>query len=118
MVFMLQPQFRSARTLLPNQMKPNSQISRQLSRHDRRPTLPVTDYSFHPASGLPTNRGATHPPGAGRVLARRFRQLSSDFLGRETTRDYVVELLLFTIIVSVSAWPMASMLRALAQLTK
>lgn len=56
--------------------------------------------------------------GTGRVLARRFRQLSSDFLGREMTRHYITEFLLFAIIVSVSAWPMASMVRALAQLTK
>lgn len=122
---MLQPNFAVLELCFPNQMKPNSHISRQPSRLDRenpsppRPALPLTDYCFHPAStGLPTTRAASPQRGAGRVLARRFRQLSSDFLGRESTRHYIAEFLLFALIVSVSAWPMVSMLRALAQLTK
>ncbi len=52
------------------------------------------------------------------VFAPGFRDLSNEFLGAETTRNYVVEVLFFVIIVGVSAWPIVSMVRALAQLMK
>lgn len=44
--------------------------------------------------------------------------MSTKFLGAESTRDYVVEALLFALFVIVSAWPMISMLRANAELLK
>ena len=62
-------------------------------------------------------RGASFP-GSYRAELRRFRKLSGEFLGKETPRNYVQELLLFGIIVAVSAWPIAMMLRALAALLK
>jgi hypothetical protein len=52
------------------------------------------------------------------VFAPGFRDLSTKFLGAETTRNYVVEVLFFAIIVGVSAWPIVSMVRALAQFMK
>jgi hypothetical protein len=52
------------------------------------------------------------------VFAPGFRDLSNKFLGAETTRNYVAEVLLFAIIVGVSAWPIVSMVRALAQFMK
>jgi hypothetical protein len=52
------------------------------------------------------------------VFAPGFRDLSNEFLGAETTRNYVAEVLFFAIIVGVSAWPIVSMARALAELTK
>ena len=62
-------------------------------------------------------RGASFP-GSYRAELRRFRKLSGEFLGKETPRDYVKELMLFAIIVGVSAWPIALMLRALGTLLK
>ena len=62
-------------------------------------------------------RGASFPVSY-RAELRRFRKLSSEFLRKETPRDYLKELLLFGIIVAVSAWPIALMLRALGGLVK
>lgn len=62
-------------------------------------------------------RGASFPISY-RAELRRFRKISSEFLGKETPRHYVKELLLFGIIVAVSAWPIALMLRALGELLK
>jgi hypothetical protein len=47
-----------------------------------------------------------------------FRKLSHDFLGHETTRDYVKEAILFTVIVAISAWPIMEMIGALARLVR
>ena len=62
-------------------------------------------------------RGASFPVSY-RAELRRFRKLSGEFLGKETPRDYVKELMLFGIIAAVSAWPIALMLRALGALLK
>jgi hypothetical protein len=62
-------------------------------------------------------RGASFPVSY-RAELRRFRKLSGEFLRKETPRDYVKELLLFGIIVAVSAWPIALMFRALGALVK
>lgn len=103
-------------------MKPISHISQQFGRHDgerspaqRRSKQSVTDYHFHtsemPAGG---KDGRLSPP----VFAPGFRNLSYEFLGAETRRNYVAEVLFFAIIVGVSAWPIASMVQALGQLLK
>ena len=47
---------------------------------------------------------------------KSFRDLSNDFLRAEMKRDYVSEAVCFLIIVSVSAWPIVSMVRALSLL--
>jgi hypothetical protein len=52
------------------------------------------------------------------VFAPGFRDLSNEFLGAETKRSYVAEVLFFAVIVAVSAWPIVSMLQALGQLAK
>jgi hypothetical protein len=62
-------------------------------------------------------RGASFPVSY-RAELRRFRNLSREFLGKETPRDYVKELTLFGIIIAVSAWPIVLMLRALGALLK
>jgi len=49
-------------------------------------------------------------------FASGFRDLSSKFLREENPRNYVAEALFFAVIVVVSAWPVASMLRAMGQL--
>jgi|ERR1700674_2059143 hypothetical protein len=105
-------------------MKPNSQISRQPGRLDEersssrpRPNHPLTDYQFH-ASANEVQSSSRSPKLPRRVFAPGFRDLSNEFLGAETTRNYVAEVLFFAIIVGVSAWPIVSMLRALVHLLK
>jgi hypothetical protein len=52
------------------------------------------------------------------VFAPGFRDLSNEFLGAETKRNYVAEVLFFAIMVGVSTWPIVSMVRALAEFVK
>jgi hypothetical protein len=107
-------------------MKPNSQISRHSSRLDEegspsrlRSNHPLTDYHFHaPASELQSGRAGSSHKLARPVFAPGFRDLSNEFLGAETKRNYVAEVLFFAIIVGVSVWPIVSMVQALAQLMK
>jgi hypothetical protein len=105
-------------------MKPTSKISRQPERLDDkasssrlRSTHPLTTYQFHaPASEMQSagsSRKLSRP-----VFAPGFRDLSNEFLGAETKRNYVAEVLFFAIIVGVSAWPIVSMVQALDQLMK
>jgi hypothetical protein len=101
-------------------MKSQSQILRQVGRHrsdetQLRSEHPVIDYHYHPASGDlrgVNGRLKLSAPSA----ARSLRNLSSEFLSAEMKRDYVTEALCFLIIVSVSAWPIVSMVRALSLL--
>ncbi len=52
------------------------------------------------------------------VFAPGFRDLSNEFLGAETKRNYVAEALFFAIIVGVSTWPIVATLQAMAQFIK
>ena len=52
------------------------------------------------------------------VIAPGFRDLSNKFLATEIKRNFALEALLFVIIVAVSAWPMVSMIQAMAQLPR
>jgi hypothetical protein len=86
--------------------------SRGLRAHG---SFPLTDYQFRPtaaarsvASSLPGKTG--HVSGL-----RNFWRLSSDFLAGETSRDYVKEGILFSVIVASAAWPIISMIGALAR---
>jgi hypothetical protein len=63
------------------------------------------------------SRGASFPVSY-RAELRRFRKLSGRFLGKENPRDYLKELILFGVIIAVSAWPIFLMLRALGELVK
>ena len=58
--------------------------------------------------------GRLSPP----AFAPGFRNLSYEFLGAETRRNYVAELFFFAIIVGVSVWPIALMVQALGELLK
>ena len=86
-------------------MKPTPQISQHVPRG-----FPVTDYNFQPTVETPTSSSATlsatKPPA--------FHKLSSEFFGAETSRDYIVELSFFILIMGVAAWPVVSMLACLA----
>jgi hypothetical protein len=105
-------------------MKPVSQLSVQRRSHrgaetpaGSRANHPVTDYQFHaPAGDLrgANNRLQLAPP----ALAPSFRHLSSEFFATEMKRDYLAEASFFAVFVGVSAWPIVSMLQAMAQLAK
>ena len=106
-----------------NYMKPLSQISAVRShRGEQTPTglrskHPVTDCHFHaPAGNL---RAANDRRQIARpAFTPSFRKLSSEFLATEMKRDYLAEALSFAILVGVSAWPIVTMVQAMAQLVK
>ena len=124
MASMPQPSISQGSNSASNYMKPNSQISRQPGRLDedhsssrRYSNHPHTDQTFH--APLSEARSTGQPAKVTRpVFAPGFRDLSSEFLGAETRRNYVAEVLFFAVIVAVSAWPIVSMVQALAQLPK
>src|SRR6266568_7801661 len=77
-------------------------------------SFPLTDYNYRPtadAEGIsPTGRLAIKPPA--------FHKISSEFLGAETSRDYVAELLFFILITCLAAWPIMSMLIAVVRMIR
>jgi hypothetical protein len=89
--------------------------SRGLRAHG---SFPLTDYQFR--STADARSVAAFAPGKTSHVSevKNFRKLSSEFLGDETTRDYVKEAILFTIIVAISAWPIIQMVGALARLVR
>jgi hypothetical protein len=103
-------------------MKPLSQISheRKSRRGEEMPaglrlTHPVTDSNYQPTSGdfrVATDR--LKPSTS--ALSPSLRHLSSEFLAGEMKRDYLTEAACFVIMISVSAWPIVSMVRALSWL--
>ena len=110
---------------LPLFMKPTIQITTQPKRSDRekspiaRPQSHRTDYSFKPSSDELRAAGTGNTTQTSLpVIAPAFRNLSNEFLGAETKRSYAVEAAFFVIIVAVSAWPIASMVRALMHLLR
>jgi hypothetical protein len=104
-------------------MKPQFNIQQHLKplRNNVRP-LPLdrkqlaTDYSYQTASAdlRSANRKLNLVP----HLAPSFRDLSAEFFKGESTRAYAIEAALFAIIVGVSAWPIFTMVRAMAQLLR
>jgi hypothetical protein len=109
-------QFRSARTLPRKQMKPQSQISRQLGSH-RAEEMPLAQPLNHPATDFAYQAtGGDYRVATTRLQhsAPSFRNLSKDFLAEEMKRDYLTEAVCFLIMVSLSAWPIASMVQALS----
>jgi hypothetical protein len=110
----------------PIYMKPTSQVSRHPGRHGEErssspsrshPTHPVTDFRFHASAGEGQSTGSSRTV-IRPAFAPGFRDVSNEFLGAETKRNYAAEVLFFAIMVGVSTWPIVSMVRALADLTK
>ena len=81
-------------------------------------TFPLTDYNYQ--SSAEARSVSSLLPGKTRSVSElhTFRKLSSDFLSSEASRDYVKEGILFTVIVAVSAWPIISMIAALARMVR
>jgi hypothetical protein len=105
-------------------MKPKSQISRQPGRlggerssSQAHSGHPLTDYHFHAPGSASQSAGSVRKISRP-VFAPGFRDLSNEFLGAETKRNYVAEVLFFAIIVGVSTWPIVSMVQAMAEFMK
>jgi hypothetical protein len=102
-------------------MKPILQINhkQQGSRRDNRErrsqqSFPLTDYHYHPTAESQANSSALWRTSK----SPAFHKLSSEFLGGETSRDYVAELLFFILITGLAAWPVVSMLIAVIRLIR
>ena len=89
------------------------------SRRDNRPgrghqSFPLTDYNYHPTAETQVNSSARWRA----TKSPAFHKLSSEFLGGETSRDYVAELLFFILITGLAAWPIMSMLVAVIRMIR
>jgi len=102
-------------------MKPILQINHKQrgSRRDNRArhshqSFPLTDYNYHPTAERQVNSAtswrATKSPA--------FHTLSNEFLGAETSRDYIAELLFFIVITGIAVWPIISMLIAVVRMIR
>src|SRR5436309_13724174 len=83
------------------------------ARHGRQ-SFPLTDYNFRPTE----DTEVISPAGRPAIKSPAFHKLSSEFLGAETSRDYVVELLFFILITGIAAWPVVSMLIAVIRMIR
>jgi hypothetical protein len=102
-------------------MKPILQINHKQrgSRRDNRArrshkSFPLTDYNYHPTAESQVNPSALWRT----TKSPAFHKLSSEFLGGETSRDYLAELLFFIVITGLAAWPIMSMLIAVVRLIR
>ncbi len=102
-------------------MKPILQINHKQrgSRRDNRPgrshkSFPLADYNYHPTAENQVNSSALWRT----TKSPAFHKLSSEFLGAETSRDFVAELLFFILITGLAAWPIMSMLIAVIRLIR
>ena len=102
-------------------MKPILQINHKQegSRRDNRArrgnrTVLSTDYNYRPAAETQVNSSAGRPA----IKSPAFHKLSSEFLGGETSRDFLAELLFFIVITGLAAWPVMSMLIAVIRLIR
>jgi hypothetical protein len=92
-------------------MKPITQISP--SRHASR-NFPLTDYSFQATADAKSSSSAVVPA----KKAPAFHELSSEFFGAETSRDYFAELVFFILIAGIAAWPIISAVVAIIRLIR
>jgi hypothetical protein len=102
-------------------MKPILQINhkQRSSRRDNRARrdhqgFPLTDYNYHPTAESQVNSSARWRA----TKSPAFHELSSEFLGGETSRDYLAELLFFIVITGLAAWPIVSMLIAVIRMIR
>jgi len=102
-------------------MKPTFEINHKQrgSRRDDRAqrgqeSFPLTDYNYRPTAETQVNSST----GWRASKSPAFHKLSSEFLGAETSRDYVAELLFFILITGLAAWPVMSMLIAVIRMIR
>jgi hypothetical protein len=102
-------------------MKPTPQISPKQygSRRNRGGphshwNFPLTDYPFQATVEAKSNSSSV----SSATKSPAFHKLSSEFLGAETSRDYIVELSAFAVISVVSAWPVISSIVAVVRMLR
>src|SRR5438034_2837343 len=102
-------------------MKPILQINHKQrgSRRDNcarrtHQSFPLTDYNYRPTAETQLSPAGSRPA----TKAPAFHKLSSEFLGAETSRDYIAELSFFILITGIAAWPIMSMLIAVTRLIR
>jgi hypothetical protein len=102
-------------------MKPILQTNHKQrgSRRDNRArrsyqSFPLTGYNYHPTAESQVNSSALWRT----TKSPAFHKLSSEFLGAETSRHYVAELLFFILITGLAAWPVMSMLIAVIRMIR
>ncbi|MEO7166685.1 MAG: hypothetical protein ABI787_08670 [Spartobacteria bacterium] len=77
-------------------------------------SFPSPDYQFH----TPTMDAASvseQSPAVGSAELRAFRQLSNSYAGEESHRGYLIEMLVFALVVGVIIWPLVSLVIVMAQ---
>ncbi len=94
-------------------MKPIPQIS---SNQRKRRDFPLTDCQFQSTGDMRASAPAIRKKSISEL--RTFRKMSSEFFAGEANRDYLTELLLFTLITAVSAWPIISNIVAMTRLVR
>jgi hypothetical protein len=77
-------------------------------------SFPLTDYNYRPTAEAEAISTADRPA----IKSPAFHKLSSEFLGAETSRHYVAELLFFILITCLAAWPIISMLIAVVRMIR
>ena len=102
-------------------MKPIIEINHKErdSRRDHRgrhghQSFPLTDYNYRPTA----DAEAISPTGRAAIKSPAFHKLSTEFLGAETSRDYVAELLFFLLITCLAVWPIVTMLIAVVRMIR
>ena len=80
----------------------------------KRRSFPLTDYNYLPAAETQTGSAAGRPA----KKSPAFHKLSSDFIGTEMVRDYVVEFSAFTVIAVISAWPILLSIVAVVRMAR
>jgi hypothetical protein len=92
-------------------MKPTEQVTID---HGAPRGFPLTDYTFQATTQL--RESSSEPRTVTKLSA--FHKLSSEFFGAEMIREQIIDLLIFTLIATVSAWPIISMLHAITRLVR
>jgi len=82
-------------------------------RHSHQ-SFPLTDYNYHPTAEAEAISTAGRPA----IKSPAFHKLSSEFLGAETSRDYVAELTFFILITCLAAWPVMAMVIAVVRMIR
>ena len=77
-------------------------------------SFPLTDYNFRPTG----DAEVISPAGRPAIKSPAFHKLSTEFLGAETSRDYVAELLFFLLITCLAVWPIVTMLIAVVRMIR
>ena len=76
-------------------------------------SFPQTDFQFRAATTGAVSIRIERPPASSAEL-RAFREMSSNSLGEEK-RSYLIEMLVFAVVIGLIAWPLISLLVVMSQ---